>query len=162
MPTPCGKPLRIDRGIEVGHVFQLGDKYSRALGAVYTDETGAEHTMEMGCYGIGVSRILSAVIEEHHDERGIAWPASVAPYQVHLVVLPGRSDDAAEVLAAADALYDGLRARRIDVLYDDRERQPRREVRRRRPPRHAGPGHRGGEGVRAWRRRAQGPRHRRT
>ncbi len=120
----CGKPLRIDRGIEVGHVFQLGDKYSRALGAVYTDETGAEHTMEMGCYGIGVSRILSAVIEEHHDERGIAWPASVAPYQVHLVVLPGRSDDAAEVLAAADALYDGLRARRIDVLYDDREVSP--------------------------------------
>ncbi len=120
----CGKPLRIDRGIEVGQVFQLGDKYSKALGAVYTDEHGAEHTMEMGCYGIGVSRILSAVIEEHHDDGGIAWPASIAPYQVHLVVLPGRGDNAAEVLAAADALYEGLRARRIDVLYDDREVSP--------------------------------------
>ncbi len=116
--------MRIDRGIEVGHVFQLGDKYSKALGAVYTDDSGAEHTMQMGCYGIGVSRILSAVVEEHHDDGGIAWPASVAPYQVHLVVLPGRGDNVQQVHDAADALYDGLRARRIDVLYDDRDVSP--------------------------------------
>jgi prolyl-tRNA synthetase len=124
-PCPdCGSPLRIDRGIEVGHVFQLGDKYSRALGASYTDEHGHEHLMQMGCYGIGVSRILSAIVEEHHDDGGIVWPAAVAPYQVHLVVLPGRGDAAAAVISAAEALYDGLRARGIDVLLDDRDASP--------------------------------------
>jgi prolyl-tRNA synthetase len=120
----CGKPLRIDRGIEVGHVFQLGDKYSKALGAVYTDDAGAEHHMVMGCYGIGVSRIVAAIAEEHHDDHGLAWPASVAPYQVHIVVLPGRGDTAEAVLAAATDLYDGLRARDVDVLLDDREASP--------------------------------------
>jgi prolyl-tRNA synthetase len=120
----CGKPLRIDRGIEVGHVFQLGDKYSKALGAVYTDDAGAEHHMVMGCYGIGVSRIVAAIAEEHHDEHGLAWPAAVAPYQVHIVVLPGRGDTAETVIAAAISLYDGLRARDIDVLLDDREASP--------------------------------------
>ena len=124
-PCPsCGEPLRIDRGIEVGHVFQLGDKYSKALGAVYTDDAGAEHPMVMGCYGIGVSRILSAIVEEHHDEHGVCWPAEVAPYQVHLVVLPGRGDGAAEVVAAAEELYAGLRAHGVDVLFDDREVSP--------------------------------------
>ena len=99
-PCPsCGSALRIDRGIEVGHVFQLGDKYSKALGATYTDDAGDEHPMVMGCYGIGVSRILSAIVEEHHDEHGIAWPAAVAPYQVHIVALPGRGDAAAAVTA---------------------------------------------------------------
>ncbi|MGZ6886973.1 MAG: proline--tRNA ligase [Acidimicrobiia bacterium] len=120
----CGGPLRVDRGIEVGHVFQLGDKYSKALGALYTDEHGAEHPMQMGCYGVGVSRILSAVVEEHHDDAGIAWPASVAPYQVHIVVLPGRGDTAVAVTAAAEELYDGLRARGVDVLLDDRDASP--------------------------------------
>ena len=120
----CGNPLRIDRGIEVGHVFQLGDKYSVALGATYTDESGDDHPMVMGCYGIGVSRILSAIVEEHHDDHGIAWPAEVAPYQVHLVMLPGRGDGAAAVTDAATALYDGLQARGIDVLFDDREVSP--------------------------------------
>jgi prolyl-tRNA synthetase len=124
-PCPsCGSPLRIDRGIEVGHVFQLGDKYSKALGATFTDEHGTEHLMQMGCYGIGVSRILSAVVEEHHDDAGIAWPASVAPYQVHIVVLPGRGETAAAVTAAAESLYDGLRARGVDVLLDDRDASP--------------------------------------
>ncbi|MBK5288864.1 MAG: proline--tRNA ligase [Acidimicrobiia bacterium] len=122
--SSCGSPLRIDRGIEVGHVFQLGDKYSRALGAVYTDDAGAEHPMVMGCYGIGVSRILSAVIEEHHDDGGICWPAAIAPYQVHLVVIPGRGDNSAEVSAAAEQLYSDLRAREIDVLFDDRDVSP--------------------------------------
>jgi prolyl-tRNA synthetase len=120
----CGNPLRIDRGIEVGHVFQLGDKYSKALGAVYTDDAGAEHHMVMGCYGIGVSRIVAAIAEEHHDEHGLAWPAAVAPYQVHLVVLPGRGETAEAVQAAATSLYDGLRARGIDVLLDDRDASP--------------------------------------
>jgi prolyl-tRNA synthetase len=120
----CGKPLRIDRGIEVGHVFQLGDKYSKALGAVYTDDGGAEHHMVMGCYGIGVSRIVAAIAEEHHDEHGLAWPAAVAPYQVHIVVLPGRGDIAEAVLATATELYEGLRARRVDVLFDDRDASP--------------------------------------
>jgi prolyl-tRNA synthetase len=104
----CGAPLRIDRGIEVGHVFQLGTKYTEALGALYTDEDGGQHPMVMGCYGIGVSRILSAIVEEHHDENGISWPVTVAPYQVHVVVLPGRGDGAAAVTEAANALYDGL------------------------------------------------------
>ncbi len=120
----CSSALRIDRGIEVGHVFQLGDKYSRAMGAVYTDEHGANHPMVMGCYGIGVSRILSAVIEEHHDDGGIVWPAAIAPYQVHLVVIPGRGDNAADVLAAAEQLYADLRAAGVDVLFDDREVSP--------------------------------------
>jgi prolyl-tRNA synthetase len=120
----CGSPLRIDRGIEVGHVFQLGDKYSRALGATFTDEHGAEHAMQMGCYGIGVSRILSAVIEEHHDDDGIAWPAEVAPYPVHVVVLPGRGETAAEVTRTADGLYDALRSRGVEVLLDDRDVSP--------------------------------------
>ena len=120
----CGEPLRIDRGIEVGHVFQLGDKYSKALGAVYTDDAGAEHHMVMGCYGIGVSRIVAAIAEEHHDEQGLAWPAAVAPYQVHIVVLPGRGDTAEAVTAAAERLYDGLRTRGVDVLLDDRDASP--------------------------------------
>ncbi len=120
----CGNPLRIDRGIEVGHVFQLGDKYSVALGATYTDEAGDDHPMVMGCYGIGVSRILSAIVEEHHDDHGIAWPAEVAPYQVHLVMLPGRGDGALAVTDAATALYDGLRDRGVQVLFDDRDVSP--------------------------------------
>jgi prolyl-tRNA synthetase len=120
----CGSPLRIDRGIEVGHVFQLGDKYSKSLGASYTDDSGAEHLMQMGCYGIGVSRILSAIVEEHHDDGGIVWPASVAPYQVHIVVLPGRGDTATTVTTAAEELYEGLRARGVDVLLDDRDASP--------------------------------------
>ena len=120
----CGSPLRIDRGIEVGHVFQLGDKYSKALGATYVDDSGAEHPMVMGCYGIGVSRILSAIVEEHHDDLGISWPPSIAPYQVHLVMLPGRGDGAAALLAKAEELYADLRARDVDVLFDDRDASP--------------------------------------
>ena len=120
----CASPLRIDRGIEVGHVFQLGDKYSKALGAVYVDEAGDEHPMVMGTYGIGVSRVLSAIVEEHHDEHGLRWPESVAPYQVHLVMLPGRGETATAVTAAAEALYHGLRARGVEVLFDDRDASP--------------------------------------
>jgi prolyl-tRNA synthetase len=124
-PCPhCGSPLSVNRGIEVGHTFQLGTKYSVALGADYTDETGQQHPMVMGCYGIGVSRVVAAVVEEHHDAAGLVWPAALAPYQVHLVSLPGKGEAAPEVRAAADRLYDELRAAGVDVLYDDRDQSP--------------------------------------
>lgn len=124
-PCPkCGQPLSVDRGIEVGQVFQLGTKYSEALGALYTDEHGEQHPMVMGCYGIGVSRVVAAIVEEHHDELGLAWPAAVAPYDVHFVRLPGKGEPAAAVIAAADALYDELGAAGVEVLYDDRDASP--------------------------------------
>jgi prolyl-tRNA synthetase len=124
-PCPrCGSALSVDRGIEVGHVFQLGTKYSEALDATYTDDAGAAHPMTMGCYGIGVSRIVTAVVEEHHDEHGIAWPEVIAPYRIHLVALPGKGDTADEVRKTADALYDDLRAAGVSVLYDDRDASP--------------------------------------
>ena len=124
-PCPrCGAPLSVDRGIEVGHTFQLGTKYSVALGAEYTDEKGEEHPMVMGCYGIGVSRVVAAVVEEHHDDAGLMWPAALAPYQVHLVSLPGKGEAAPEVRAAADRLYDELCAAGVEVLYDDRDQSP--------------------------------------
>jgi len=124
-PCPrCGNELSIDRGIEVGHVFQLGTKYSEALDARYTDEKGEQHPMVMGCYGIGVSRVLAAVAEEFHDEHGLAWPAALAPYAVHLVVVPGRGDQADAVIAEAERVYAELQAQGIDVLYDDRDVSP--------------------------------------
>ena len=124
-PCPrCGSELSVDRGIEVGHVFQLGTKYSEALDATYTDDAGADHPMTMGCYGIGVSRIVTAVVEEHHDEHGIAWPEALAPYRIHLVALPGKGDTADDVRAAADTLYTELRAAGVSVLYDDRDASP--------------------------------------
>jgi prolyl-tRNA synthetase len=124
-PCPrCGEPLSIDRGIEVGHVFNLGTKFSKAFDAHYTDEKGEQHPMVMGCYGIGVSRVVAAVAEEHHDEHGLAWPAAVAPYAVHLIVVPGRGDTASTVIAEAERVYEDLRGRGIDVLYDDRDVSP--------------------------------------
>jgi prolyl-tRNA synthetase len=124
-PCPrCGEPLSVDRGIEVGQVFQLGTKYSDALDCKYTDEAGEQHSMVMGCYGMGVTRTVAAIAEEHHDELGFAWPAVVAPYDAHLVALPGKGERAADVIAAADRLYDELTAAGIDVLYDDRDVSP--------------------------------------
>jgi prolyl-tRNA synthetase len=124
-PCPrCGAALSVDRGIEVGHTFQLGTRYSTALGAVYRDETGEPHPMVMGCYGIGVSRVVAAVVEEHHDEAGLVWPATLAPYPVHLVSLPGKGDAAPAVRDAAEKLYRELRAAGVDVLYDDRDQSP--------------------------------------
>jgi prolyl-tRNA synthetase len=121
-PCPrCGQPLAIDRGIEVGHVFQLGTKYSKVFDASYTDDEGASHPMQMGCYGIGISRVLAAVVEQYHDEHGLSWPAPLAPYDVHVVVLPGRGEGAANVVAAADGLVAGLEARGVAVLVDDRD-----------------------------------------
>ena len=117
-PCPsCAEPLRIDRGIEVGHVFQLGTKYTEALGALYTDDAGEQHPMVMGCYGIGISRIVAAVAEEHHDDNGLTWPAALAPYDVHLLAL-------GDVAQAADSLYSELQAAGYAVLYDDRDARP--------------------------------------
>ncbi|MGH9022682.1 MAG: proline--tRNA ligase, partial [Acidimicrobiia bacterium] len=124
-PCPsCGAALSVDRGIEVGHTFQLGTKYSSMLGATFTDEAGASHPMVMGCYGIGVSRLVAAISEEHHDGDGLKWPAAIAPYAVHLVALPGRGAGAETVSAAAEALYSRLVEAGIEVLYDDREASP--------------------------------------
>lgn len=120
----CGSPLSIDRGIEVGQVFQLGTKYSEALDATYVDEDAAKHPMVMGCYGIGISRVVAAIVEEHHDDRGIAWPAALAPYDVHLVALPGKGDGAVAVVDTANRLYDELTAAGVAVLYDDRDASP--------------------------------------
>jgi prolyl-tRNA synthetase len=120
----CGAGLAVARGIEVGHVFQLGTKYSERLDARFQDDAGEQHPMIMGCYGLGISRVVAAIVEEHHDEAGLAWPASVAPYHVHVVALPGRGDAGEEVRAAAERIYDGLRAAGVDVLYDDRDASP--------------------------------------
>ena len=95
-PCPrCGSALAVDRGIEVGQVFSLGTKYSEALHAYYQDESGDQHPMVMGCYGVGVSRVVAAVAETHRDERGLAWPAALAPFAVQIVALPGKGDTTA-------------------------------------------------------------------
>jgi prolyl-tRNA synthetase len=120
----CGSALAVDRGIEVGHVFQIGTKYSEALDAHYQDESGEQHPMVMGCYGVGVSRILAAVAEEHHDDRGLAWPAALAPFGVQIVALPGKGDTAERVTGVADRLYADLVGAGVEVLYDDREASP--------------------------------------
>jgi prolyl-tRNA synthetase len=122
-PSPDGRGvLAIQRGIEVGHVFYLGTKYSAAMNASYLDENGKPQLMEMGCYGIGVTRILGAAIEQNHDERGIIWPASIAPFAV--VICPIGMDRSPEVRVAAEALHDELDAAGIDVLLDDRGERP--------------------------------------
>ncbi len=113
----CGTAMALRRGIEVGHVFKLGTKYSRTLGAVFKDEAGNERPAIMGCYGIGVSRMVAAVIEQHHDEKGIIWPAAVAPYQVLLLTL---APDQPAAARAAEDLLARLEANGRDVLYDDR------------------------------------------
>jgi len=122
-PSPDGKGvLAIQRGIEVGHVFYLGTKYSAAMNANFLDETGKPQAFEMGCYGIGVTRIVGAAIEQNHDARGIVWPASIAPFAC--VLCPIGYDRSAEVKAAADKLHDELLAAGIDVMLDDRGERP--------------------------------------
>jgi prolyl-tRNA synthetase len=122
-PSPDGGGvLAIQRGIEVGHIFLLGTKYSDAMKATYLDETGKPQVFVMGCYGIGVTRLLGAAIEQNHDERGIVWPASMAPFAV--VVCPIGYERSAEVQAAADRLHDALAAAGLDVVLDDRGERP--------------------------------------
>jgi prolyl-tRNA synthetase len=122
-PSPSGHGrLSIVRGIEVGHIFQLGRKYSAAMNATVLDEAGSPVQMLMGCYGIGVTRIVAAAIEQNHDERGIIWPDPIAPF--HVVLVPLNLDKSAAVRAAADALYALLTQAGIEVLYDDRDARP--------------------------------------
>lgn len=113
--------LRFYRGIEIGHVFKLGTKYSDSMGATFLNASGQSESMIMGCYGIGVSRILSAVIEQHHDEHGIRWPLSIAPYQVHLIPVSTKDD---LQMQAANELYQHLSAQGVEVLLDDRDERP--------------------------------------
>ncbi|HSV16553.1 MAG TPA: His/Gly/Thr/Pro-type tRNA ligase C-terminal domain-containing protein, partial [Tepidisphaeraceae bacterium] len=115
-PKNDGGKLLASKGIEIGHVFKLGTKYSDALGANYLDDKGAQHPLIMGCYGIGVGRILIAAVESLHDDKGIIWPAAIAPFSV--IVTPIKYEG--EVKAAADKLYDQLNAAGIDTLLDDR------------------------------------------
>ena len=110
----CGAPLRTARGVEVGNIFQLGTRYTEALGATYLDREGGRHPIVMGSYGIGSGRLLACIAEAHHDDKGLIWPISVAPYQVTLVGMPGAEKE-------AEALYADLTAAGVEVLYDDRE-----------------------------------------
>lgn len=122
-PSPDGHgTLQIKRGIEVGHIFQLGTKYSEAMKACVQGEDGRNQTMLMGCYGIGVSRVVAAAIEQNHDERGIIWPDAIAPF--HVAILPMNMHKSYRVQEAAEKLYNELQAAGIDVLMDDRKERP--------------------------------------
>jgi len=117
-PAPDGKgKLKLLTTMEIGHIFKLGTRYSDALEAFYLDEKGIRQTIIMGCYGIGVNRILAAAIEEHHDEKGIRWPLAIAPYQVEIITL----NQADAVRDTADRLYAELLAEGCEALYDDRD-----------------------------------------
>lgn len=117
----CGALLRAARGVEVGNIFKLGTRYSEALGATFVDREGVAHPVVMGSYGIGIGRTLACIAETHHDEYGLLWPISVAPYQVHLTAL---LRDKSGVVEVADRLYADLQAAGVEVLYDDREASP--------------------------------------
>jgi prolyl-tRNA synthetase len=122
-PSPDGEgTLSIARGIEVGHIFQLGRKYSETMKATVLDEQGRELTMTMGCYGIGVSRLVAAAIEQNHDDRGIIWPANIAPF--HVAILPMNAKKSQRVREAAEGLYAQMMAAGVDALLDDREVRP--------------------------------------
>jgi prolyl-tRNA synthetase len=112
----CGAPLRSSRGVEVGNIFKLGTRYTEAVGCAYLDRDGKEKPVIMGSYGIGVGRLLACIAEEHHDEKGLAWPIAVSPYELHLVLVPGGA-----AREAAEKLYTELGAAGVEVLYDDRE-----------------------------------------
>ncbi|CAI3796917.1 proline--tRNA ligase [Rheinheimera sp. MM224] len=122
-PSPCGQGhLVIRRGIEVGHIFQLGDRYSSAMKAGVLNEEGKHQIMTMGCYGVGVSRIVAAAIEQNHDEYGIKWPAAIAPFQVAIV--PMNMHKSVRIQDAAEQLYKELTAAGFEVLFDDRKERP--------------------------------------
>lgn len=114
----CGEVLREARGIEIGHLFKLGTRYSEAVGATFLDRDGVARPIVMGSYGIGTGRLMAAIVEQHHDDKGIIWPPSVAPFQVHLVAL---GTDRPEVTSAAEALHTELEQAGVETLYDDRE-----------------------------------------
>ncbi len=116
----CGAPIDVFRAIECGHIFKLGTKYSEPLGAMVLDENGKSRPVYMGSYGIGLERNLAAVVETHHDDKGIVWPVAIAPYEVVVTVL--KLDD--ETVAAADHIYEDLKDAGIDVIIDDRKERP--------------------------------------
>jgi prolyl-tRNA synthetase len=121
--SPDGKGvLAIERGIEVGHVFYLGTKYSQAMNATFLDENGKPQCLEMGCYGIGVTRLPAAAIEQNHDAKGIIWPDAIAPFTV--VICPIGADRSPDVKSASEKLYADLLAAGVDVLLDDRGERP--------------------------------------
>lgn len=121
-PCPrCGAVLKEARGIEVGQIFKLGDKYSRALGATYLDENGQKQYIIMGCYGIGITRTMAAAVEQNHDDQGIIWPVSIAPY--HVIVIPVNTKDQAQV-DMAERVYDNLLKAGVEVVIDDRPERP--------------------------------------
>tara|TARA_R110001592_G_scaffold93937_1_gene272426 strand:- start:7288 stop:8985 length:1698 start_codon:yes stop_codon:yes gene_type:complete len=122
-PSPCGLGnIVIKRGIEVGHIFQLGEKYAQAMNCGVLTENGKNQTLTMGCYGIGVSRIVAAAIEQNHDENGIKWPAAIAPFQVAIV--PMNMAKSARVKETAETLYTQLQQAGIEVIFDDRKERP--------------------------------------
>jgi len=122
-PSPCGKgKITIARGIEVGHIFQLGQTYSEKLNCTVLDENGKSIVTTMGCYGIGVSRVVGAAIEQHHDDNGIVWPTAMAPFQVTLIPMNMKKSE--RVREAAEKLYNELKHAGIDVLFDDRDARP--------------------------------------
>jgi prolyl-tRNA synthetase len=118
----CGSPLRAERGVEVGNIFKLGTWYSEAMGCLFQDQTGEMKPVIMGSYGIGLGRLLGCVAEQHHDEHGLIWPVSIAPFAVHLVLLRGKENNQAEL--AAERLYTDFQNAGIEVLFDDREESP--------------------------------------
>jgi prolyl-tRNA synthetase len=121
-PCPrCGRPLVLKRGIEVGHIFKLGTKYSEPMVCNFLDENGETHPMIMGCYGLGIGRTLAAAVEQDHDEHGIIWTRPLAPFEVELIAL---NPDVPAVNAAAEKLYADLQAAGVDVFYDDRDERP--------------------------------------
>ena len=121
-PCPvCGAPIKHARGIEVGQVFKLGTKYSESMNATYLDENQKAHPIVMGCYGIGVTRTLAAIVEQHHDKDGIIWPMSVAPY--HVIITLVKPDDEVQS-ALAEEIYEKLEAVGVEVLLDDRKERP--------------------------------------
>ncbi|MBF1151437.1 MAG: proline--tRNA ligase [[Eubacterium] sulci] len=121
-PCPvCGAPIKHTRGIEVGQVFKLGTKYSKAMNAIYKDENQQDHPLVMGCYGIGVSRTLAAVIEQHHDEDGIIWPVSVAPYHAIVTLVKPKDEEQAKV---AEEIYQSLLTAGVEAVIDDRDERP--------------------------------------
>ena len=122
-PSPDGSgPITIRRGIEVGHIFQLGDKYSESMGAVVLDDDGRAVHPVMGCYGIGVTRVIAAAIEQNHDEKGIVWPVAIAPF--HAALLPMNMHKSVRLREAAEKLYADLTGAGIEVLFDDRRVRP--------------------------------------
>jgi prolyl-tRNA synthetase len=119
----CNQPMRAVRGVEVGNIFQLGTRYSDSMGCTFQDKDGIEKPIIMGSYGIGSGRLLAAIAEEYNDDYGLLWPISVAPYQVHLIMLPGKMESGS-VETTATTLYEAQKSAGIEVLFDDRYDSP--------------------------------------